>query len=157
MRMVCLFVPNKGQGFKNRLHTKSTRRTGVIDNKYPRDHERGYPKPHEHWLVDIIRENRSVQPEGGCFIMRPIQKAETQDLVPLVHGMYTLKMVEDTLIITPYDQTKFWVLSAPAKIAMQQASPQARAVVINLGGNMWAQRRPVESILEVEARRLMAD
>ena len=102
MRTVVLFVSTGRKfepagGWKNKLYTRSLRKIGFIDNRYPKDGP--YPKDEEHWEVEIVRENMNAR--GGCFILKPIQKLEEDQLYPLIVGSYEMKQDEDAVIITP--------------------------------------------------------
>jgi hypothetical protein len=139
--------------WKNRLYSRSLRKIAFIDNKHPREGD--YPKDGEQWLVEIVRENQNAK--GGCFILKPIRRIEREQIIPLVHGMYDLEVVQGTIILTPKEQGKFWVLSPEAKKAMLETAG-AHAMVINHGGNpTWPKRRPAESVFENEAKRLLDD
>ncbi len=159
MRTVVYFVKsNDNKKWKNRIHTKSMRRIGFIDNRHPTTPP--YPRANEHWLVEILRENQNDS--GGCFILKPIECVEGKQ-VPLVHGMYDLDVKDDAVILTPREEPeasstdkKFWVISPKAKRAILSAC-EARAIVIKYDGDMWPKRRPAESVLESEARRLLGD
>ena len=152
MRTVALFVSNgKARQGQNNVYTRSMRKIAFIDNRHLK--KDGYPKVDEYWLTEIVRENQGNN--GGCFIVKPLEPVKKDDLVPLVHGMYDLRMDEDAIIITPRDQSKLWVLSPEAKRAILRSSPNARALVIDQGGDMWPRRKPPESVIESEARKLL--
>jgi hypothetical protein len=164
MQTVVLFVSTgrKDQptgGWKNKIYTRSLRKIGFIDNRYPKDG--AFPKDDEHWLVEIVREN--MNDKGGCFILRPVQMVPRDDLMPLVHGSYEMRQDEDAVIITPNDKAKFWVMSPSAKRSILEAygaetpSGNARALVIDHGGSMWTRRAPPEAVMENEAKKLLQD
>jgi len=138
-------------GWRNRLYTRSLRKIGFIDNRYPKDGV--YPKPNEHWLVEILRENQNER--GGCFILRPLRLVNDHGV--LVHGMYEIAVTDGCVILTPNDTdpTKFWVMSPAAKKAVLDAHVGASSLLINHGGEPWQKRRAAESFLASEAKRLL--
>lgn len=154
MRTVVFFHPNRHKNdVKNRIVTRSMKRLGLIDSRL--DPEKApYPKANEHWLVEVLRENQGND-GGGCFILKPLERVEGKQ-VPLILGMYDLEVVGDAVIVTPHDMTKFWVMSPNAKKAILDAC-EARAIIIKHGGDLWPRRRPAESVLESEAKRLLKD
>jgi hypothetical protein len=150
-------------GWKNSIYTRSLRKIGFIDNRYPKSGP--YPKNNEYWKAEIMRENMTAN--GGCFILKPIRKVGDQfdndgavpinpseDLLPLVVGMYELEDVDGAVVITPHDKTKLWVMSPVAKKAILD-STNAQSLVINHGGTLWPRRRPAETIVENEAKKLL--
>ncbi len=156
MNTVVLFVSTNRMGdapeggWRNDLYTRSLRKIGFIDNRHPRGG--AFPKKDEHWLVEIVRENMGTK--GGCFILKPMRKIPNDDLMPLVVGMYELEAIEGAVIITPHDNTKTWVMSPKAKKAILEAS-DAQSFVINHGGTLWPRRKPAESVVESEAKKLL--
>ena len=157
MKTVVQFIKNprarKGRkGGNNSVFTRSLRKVAFIDNRYSR---RDLPQHNEHWLVDIIRENQNDN--GGCFILKPLQVIPSSDLMPLLHGMYDLRLDDDAIIIKPHDNTKFWVMSPQAKKSILDETKGARALVIFHGGRMWQRRDPPESLLEREAQSLLEE
>lgn len=161
METVVLFVDTGRHGkpeggWKNKLYARTLRKIGFIDNRYLVNEDNEYPKNNEHWLVKIVRENQSKR--GGCFILRPLKRIPNEELSPLVHGMYDMRRDEDAVIITPYDQTKYWVMSPAAKRAIQQAfGEETKAVVIDHGGGMWTRRKPPEDVVENEAQKFLRE
>jgi hypothetical protein len=151
VKTVVLFLPtDNGTGqWKNKMQTRTMRKIGFIDNRYTGE---ARPQPGEHWLVEIIRENQSAK--GGCLILHPVEKIEKDNRVPLLHGMYDMRMEDDIVILTPHDKTKYWMLSPKAKDAIL-ASTKANTIVIDHGGELWPRRKSVESVLEREARKLL--
>lgn len=146
-----MFVPNRRQqGDRNSVITRTLRKVGFIDNKYPRDSS--YPNPNEHWLVEIARENTASS--GGCFILEPVRMLEEHEYNSLVHGMYTIEMIDDAILLTPEDDAEgeYWVISPEAKRSILESTPGARSIVINHGGEHWKKRRAAESILSDSAK-----
>lgn len=139
-------------GWKNKLCTRTLRKIGFIDNRTTLD---SYPRPREHWLVEILRENQKANGHG-CLILKPIRRIDEPDQTPLLHGMYELKKVDDVVVLVPNDKSKFWVLSPKAKDAIIQ-SMKANAIVIDHGGSMWQRRKSAEAFLEQEAKKLLSD
>jgi len=171
MKTVVLFVATNRRGdapeggWRNSLYTRSLRKIGVINNQHPRDGD--YPQNNEYWLVEILRENLTAN--GGCFILKPLRKVgnhvgqeavptnPAEDILPLVIGMYEMETVDGAVIITPHDndKTKMWVMSPLAKKAIVDAS-DAQSFVINHGGTLWPRRRPAETVVENEAKKLLS-
>ena len=155
MRTIVLFVDNRRteeDAPKNRVITRTLRKVGFIDTRYPRTLP--YPKAEEHWLVEISRENLSDH--GGCFIITPIRKVLAEEREPLVHGMYTIVNRDDSVIIEPNDKDKFWVMSPVAKKSILDATEGARSIVIDHGGGPWPRRSPAEGVISAGARKLAA-
>jgi hypothetical protein len=164
MKTVVQFIRNHRTGEpedngRNRMYTRSLRKIGFIDNRYPRSAP--WPKHNEHWVVEIPREKQNDK--GGCFILKPFGDGpiKEDDLMPLVHGMYTISGDEDAVLITPNDTGKTWVMSPAAKKAILAETPDARALVIVHGTTeedrkMWQRRRPPESLMEQEAKALLS-
>jgi hypothetical protein len=138
---------------RNKLYTRSLRKVGVIDN---RSESGASPKNEEHWLVKIVRENQSSSKSGGCFVLRPLRMVPELELSPLLHGMYEFAVYNDSVVLTPHDQTKFWVMSVDAKISILDAT-KARSFVINHGGPLWERRSPASSALAHETNKLNLD
>lgn len=139
-------------GWRNKLYSRSLRKIGFVDNRHPKDGP--YPQNEEHWFVEIVRENLSAN-GGGCFILKPLRLIPTEELMPLVVGMYEIATVDDAIIITPHDHTKMWVMSPKAKEAILSSS-SAASLVINHGGSLWPRRKPAESLVEKEAKKLLS-
>lgn len=138
-----------GNAWKNRLWTRTLRKIGFIDNRYLGPEK---PQADEHWLVEVVRENQSRK--GGCLILHPIRKIEKHERVPLVHGMYDIRIEEDILILVPHDKTKFWVNSSEAKSSILAAT-KANTIIIDHGGELWTKRPSAETVLEREAKKLL--
>lgn len=153
MKTVVLFMRTgtneSGEAWKNRLWTRTLRKIGFIDNRYT---GAARPQADEHWLVEVVRENQSAK--GGCLILHPLRKIEKHERVPLVHGMYDMRMEEDVLVLVPHDKTKFWVISSEAKSAILSAT-KANTIIIDHGGSLWTKRPSAESVLEREAKKLL--
>ena len=169
MNTVVLFVATNRRGdapeggWRNSIYTRSLRKIGFIDNRFLKENTT-LPQRDEYWLVEIVRENMTG---GGSFILKPLRKVGDQigtaavpvdknaDLLPLVVGMYEMEVVEGSVVITPHDQTKLWVMSPNAKKAIVEAS-KAQSLIINHGGVLWPRRRPAESLVENEAKKLLS-
>jgi hypothetical protein len=150
VKTVVLFLSTESNGqWKNKMQTRTMRKIGFIDNRYTGEDK---PQPGEHWLVEIIRENQSSK--GGCLILHPLKKLEKEDRVPLLHGMYDMRMEDDIVVLTPHDKTKFWMLSPKAKDAILD-STKANTIVIDHGGSLWPRRKSAESVLEREAKKML--
>lgn len=153
MKTVVLFMrtgtTEHGSPWKNRLWTRTLRKIGFIDNRYTGAEK---PRADEHWLVEVIRENQSRK--GGCLILTPIRKVETHERVPLVHGMYDIRVEGDVLVLVPHDKTKYWVISSEAKSSILAAT-KANTIIIDHGGELWNKRPSAEVVLEREARKLL--
>jgi len=136
---------------------RSLRKVSFIDDRYLASRN-GMPRVNEHWLVEIVRENLTHR-GGGSFVIKPIQPIPDDDLVPLVHGSYDMRIDEDALILTPRDLSRYWVMSPQAKKALMRASSteehEIRALVISQGGEMWQRRRPPEAVMQTEAKKLL--
>jgi len=156
MKTIVQFIRNHRTGEpedngRNRMYSRSLRKIGFIDNRYPT--ESPWPHHDEHWLVEIVRENQNDN--GGCFILQPIQKVTKDELMPLLHGMYEIQADEDAVILVPHDSGHFWVMSPKAKKSILTETEGARALVISHGGMIWQRRRPPESLVESEAKLLL--
>jgi hypothetical protein len=154
MLTVVKFVKNRAResdADTNSIVTHTLKKVGFLDNRYTGEVR---PRPEEYWLVAIVRENQSSR--GGCFILRPIRQVPEDELVPLLHGMYTLSQEEDAVILTPEDTDRPWVMSRNSKKALMRN--EARALVINCGGvATWPRRRPPEDIMVQGSQRLLED
>lgn len=150
MKTVVQFYWNKANTGKdrNRLYTRTLRRIGFIDVRTPPELT---PKNGQFWLVDIIRENLSARRDGGCFILKPIQQVEPE---PLIHGMYTMAVDNNSVILTPGDMTKFWVMSHKGKASFLETIPEAQSVVISHGGPLWPRRKPPSDVMDKEIKSL---
>lgn len=161
MQTVVKFIKNEHDSTRNKVVARTLRKVSFIDDRYLASRN-GMPRFNEHWLVEIVRENLTNRPGGGgSFVVKPIQPISDDDLAPLVHGSYDMRTDEDALILTPRDMSRFWVMSPEAKKALMRASSteeQAiRALVISHGGEMWQRRRPPESVMQAEAKKLLKD
>ena len=142
------------QDARNKLYTRSLRKVGLIDNR-----SSGLlPQNNEHWLVKIVRENQSATKEGGCFILRPIERIDEKNLEPLCHGQYEFAIHQDSVVLTPHDQSakRFWVMTHDAKEAILDATG-ARSFVISHGGPIWERRGPAADVLTRETSKLKLD
>lgn len=154
MQTVVSFVVGDKGKYKNKLYSRSMGKFTFVDNQYPR--EGAYPRREEHWLVEIVRENLS-KAGPGCFIIQPIRLIPESERVPLIHGMYDLKIDEDAVLVIPKNMTKLYVMSRATKEALVNGTPGARALVIAQGGEMWPRRRPAESVFEDEVKKLVIE
>jgi hypothetical protein len=133
---------------KNRVISRSLRKVAFIDNRLL---DAPSPNPGEHWLVEIVRENLSD--DGGCFILRPLSRVPPDDLAPLLHGMYDLEVVHDSVVVNPKDPTKKWAMSIAAKRAILD-STGCHSFVINQGGGPWRRRKKLSDVLAQETQSL---
>jgi hypothetical protein len=162
MKTVVLFVEtgrngSPKNGWKNKIYTRDLRKIGFIDNRYMEDNPDKMPGGEEYWLVKILRENQSRYGKG-CFILRPIKRIVEDDLLPLVHGMYDMRLDEGSVVIEPHNKEQFWIMSPAAKKAIQSAFGEGSdAVVIDHGGGMWARRKPAEDVVEDAAERILKE
>lgn len=139
--------------WKNRIYTRTLRKIGFIDNRISTDGVS--PKPREHWLVKVVRENQQADGKG-CLILKPIRKIEESEQTPLLHGEYSIEYIDDVVILHPPDPTKFWVFSPKAKGKILE-SVNANVLVISHGGTLWPRRKPATQFLDQEARKLLED
>lgn len=126
---------------RNQLMTRTLRKIGFIDDVTPNYDLESYPQAGEYWLVDIVRENVGTAPNKGCFVLKPIKRVTS--LNPLIPGMYSSEVYHGTIVLTPPDLDKFWVLSSPAKKTLLDSYEGCNAIVINHGGEKrWRRRKP---------------
>jgi hypothetical protein len=169
VQTVVLFVSTNRRGdapeggWRNNIYTRSLRKIGFIDNRHPKSGP--YPKNNEYWIAEVLRENMTAN--GGCFILKPLRKVgdhvgaeavalnPNEDLLPLIVGMYEIEVLEGAVIITPHNKA-LWVMSPTAKKAIMDATPDAHSLVINHGGTLWPRRKPAESVVEKEAKKLLS-
>jgi hypothetical protein len=148
--VVQFLVNNKGSAkTKNGLYTRSLRKIGVVDSRSDRAQS---PKPKEHWLVEIVRENLSDD-GNGCFILKPLERVDITPGSTLLHGDYEMSVVGDSVILTPHDDSKPWVMSDDAKVSILEET-KTRSCVISHGGPLWPRRPPATSALSAEALKL---
>ena len=148
MRTICSFVPNqRNEGRRhNPVFSRSMGRVGFVDYGY----SGAMPKPTEHWLVAVQRENLSSS--GGSFVIRPLSKVV--DCEPLQINQYTLAYFHDTVVVLPKTPGN-WVMSPSAKSSIVSASPDCAAIIISLDGEKeWERRAPPEGVLAKMARML---
>lgn len=148
MRSIVSFIANrKNDGRRgNPTLTKSFGRVGFIDYGYSGTQ----PKPGEHWMVAIQRENLSAA--GGAFVIRPIEQVKEYE--PLQINGYTLSQFHDVVLVMPKNPGN-WVLSPSAKASILRATPEANAIVISLDGDTtWERRPPPEQVLSRMANAL---
>lgn len=151
MNTVVLFVESR-QPFKNKVISRSLRKVSFIDNRFL---ETNLPKPDEHWFVEIVRENLSD--DGGCFILKPLYLVPQDQLVPLLHGMYDLEIVNDAVVVNPKDPSpKKWVMSPVAKRSILE-STGCHSFVINHGGGPWRRRKKLSDVLAQETELLIKE
>lgn len=69
------------------------------------------PRHGELWRCQIVRETRAGQ-NSGCIIVEPIERIDENDIVKLMYGTYTTKLIDKKLIVRPMPEHRGsnWVM-----------------------------------------------
>jgi hypothetical protein len=107
------------------------------------------PSAEEFWVCDIIEELHAGQIKG-CFLVRPLEKIQYGDLIPLTAINCTLHayrfckgepssgitlVVDPVQPVSPQGKRLPWFL--PLKHKKQLKTREVVSVVVNLGGSLW--------------------
>jgi hypothetical protein len=94
----------------------------------------------------VVSETKASK-VGGCFLVEPFQKVEYADLVPISPLSCTVNRVFNSVLTidpvcteTPERTLIPWILTLNHKSKLMR--PDIVAIIVNLGGSSWWNRRP---------------
>lgn len=144
MRTVVTFAESPRAGARNRVITRTLRKVGMVDVKYPADQPQ--PKPGETWLVEVVRENLAAD-SPGAFILQPVSLLRPEEVTALQLNDFTSEVYGTSLVLTPKDATRKYLLHDTARREIQEKHTAIESVLVHHGGDLWPRRKPPEAAL----------
>jgi hypothetical protein len=102
------------------------------------------PRPSEHWLCKLQRENLAVGKGRGSFVVLPVEKVDQCEYLQI--NQYELAFNRDVVVVLPQKKGS-WVMSPNAKHSIL-TSARANGIIISLDEEKdWERRAPPEEVL----------
>lgn len=133
---ICKFFKNSNTNSKgnNPVISRTLLKVAVVNKDWYPQRGQKEPKEGELWRVKIVKEINQGNNQG-CFLVEPIKKLDEAEMCFLVPGTYSLKCMDNLLIVVPLkNQGANWILPLTDKKILA-AQEKAYAVIVQIQEN----------------------